>query len=338
VATLEDYKGIQIVSPAPTGQGGLAIQNDLKKLADWNPKSVYGLSTDPGGGDDSSDGFLPGSLWLNTSASPHRLWVCLDATLDNAVWKEVAFDPATYALLAGRAGGQVLKGGTAAGENLTLASTANATKGKILFGNSAYDGVNNRLGLGTTAPAQVLDVHGQGIFSDALTIAVNSITVGSGGASSNIQMVPGGGDLGFVNTNGGQLNVDQNGVANIRRHDGTTPTTLATVDSAGNLGIGTTNPGAKLEADAGAAGTTAFVVQAAVSQAATLLEVQDSAGNLLSSFNKAGYLMTRKTSGPANTDLAKPELTIWLDQSGTSVGFKAKDGGGTVRTGNVALT
>jgi hypothetical protein len=318
----------------------LAIQDDLKKLADWNPKSVYGQSTDPGSGDDLNDGFLPGSLWLNTTANPHRLWVCLDPAVDHAVWDEVAFDPATYALLAGRAGGQVLNGGTAAGENLTLASTTSLTRGKILFGNSAYDGVNNRLGLGKTAPTQVLDVDGQGVFSDALTVTVNSITVGKSGASSNIQMVAGGGDLGFVNTQGGQLNVDHNGVANIRRHDGTTATTLATVDASGNLGIGTTTPGAKLEADAGAAGTTGFVVKAAASQTATLLEVQDSAGSLLSSFNKAGYLMTRKTStsGPANTDLAKPELAFWLDQSGASVGFKARDSSGAVRTGSVALT
>lgn len=38
---------------------------------------------------------------------------------------------AEYALLAGRAGGQILNGGTAASENLTLDSTANATKGII---------------------------------------------------------------------------------------------------------------------------------------------------------------------------------------------------------------
>jgi hypothetical protein len=40
-------------------------------------------------------------------------------------------DHAQYALLAGRAGGQTLKGGTAAGEDLVLQSTAHATKGAI---------------------------------------------------------------------------------------------------------------------------------------------------------------------------------------------------------------
>lgn len=45
-------------------------------------------------------------------------------------------DHTQYALLAGRSGGQTLKGGTAASENLTLNSTAHATKGFILSSDS----------------------------------------------------------------------------------------------------------------------------------------------------------------------------------------------------------
>lgn len=59
------------------------------------------------------------------------------------------------AILAGQAGGQVLNGGTANGNNLTLVSTAGATKGKVILGSagtSAYDEVNDRLGIGTATP------------------------------------------------------------------------------------------------------------------------------------------------------------------------------------------
>lgn len=42
-----------------------------------------------------------------------------------------------------------LYGGAASGGNLSLGSTSHATKGKILFGTSAYDEVNNRLAIGT---------------------------------------------------------------------------------------------------------------------------------------------------------------------------------------------
>lgn len=69
-------------------------------------------------------------------------------------------DHARYALLAGRAGGQTFEGDTASGGNLTLKSTHHATKGSILFGTSAYDEVNNRLGLGMSNPGKTLDVNG----------------------------------------------------------------------------------------------------------------------------------------------------------------------------------
>ncbi len=51
-----------------------------------------------------------------------------------------------------------VEGNTTASGTLTLSSTSNATKGKILFGTSAYDEVNNRLGIGTPTPSQNLTV------------------------------------------------------------------------------------------------------------------------------------------------------------------------------------
>jgi hypothetical protein len=67
----------------------------------------------------------------------------------------------TIALATGISGGQTINGGTASGNNLTLNSTSNATKGKIFFGaNSAYDGANNRLGIGTTSPSQTIESTG----------------------------------------------------------------------------------------------------------------------------------------------------------------------------------
>lgn len=66
------------------------------------------------------------------------------------------------AILAGISGGQTLNGDTASGGNLTLVSTAHATKGKILLGaaNSAYDEANIRLGLGTASPGYRLEIDG----------------------------------------------------------------------------------------------------------------------------------------------------------------------------------
>lgn len=55
----------------------------------------------------------------------------------------------TSNLSTGVAGGQTAVGGTAAGNNLTLSSTTNTTKGKILFGSSSYDEAANTLTIGT---------------------------------------------------------------------------------------------------------------------------------------------------------------------------------------------
>ena len=66
----------------------------------------------------------------------------------------------TATLSTGTAGGQSVIGGTAASEDLTLSSTAHITKGSIIFGTSAYDENNNRLGIGTTSPTESIETTG----------------------------------------------------------------------------------------------------------------------------------------------------------------------------------
>jgi hypothetical protein len=54
----------------------------------------------------------------------------------------------------------LIYGSASSGGTLTLASTTHATKGKILFGTSAYDEVNDRLGIGINTPTSKLHVVG----------------------------------------------------------------------------------------------------------------------------------------------------------------------------------
>jgi hypothetical protein len=74
-----------------------------------------------------------------------------------------------------------LWGSEASSGTLTLASTAHATKGKILFGTSEYDEVNNRLGIGITSPTVSLHVAGQGKIYDKLTVVKSTSTSDTGG-------------------------------------------------------------------------------------------------------------------------------------------------------------
>lgn len=94
----------------------------------------------------------------------------------------------TANLSTGIAGGQSAIGGTASGENLTLSSTTNATKGKIIFGSaSVYDEVNDRFGIGQTTPTSKLHItrddirvtqsDAYGIFLQNSTAATAGITV-----------------------------------------------------------------------------------------------------------------------------------------------------------------
>lgn len=85
-------------------------------------------------------------------------------------------------LSTGVAGGQSVVGGTAASNSLTLSSTTNATKGKLLFGTSAYDEVNNRLGIGTASPATDFhlsysnNAYGQGVIIQNTNTGTTAIT------------------------------------------------------------------------------------------------------------------------------------------------------------------
>lgn len=72
-------------------------------------------------------------------------------------------DHSQYLLLAGRTTGQLAYGGTASGADLTLSSTAHASKGFIYFGSdqtSGFDEFYERLGIRTATPDAPLHVVG----------------------------------------------------------------------------------------------------------------------------------------------------------------------------------
>jgi len=70
--------------------------------------------------------------YLDNSGVPHYFYD-YGESIDHGSLSGLADDDhSQYLFLAGRNGGQVAYGGTASGENLTLDSTAHATKGEIL--------------------------------------------------------------------------------------------------------------------------------------------------------------------------------------------------------------
>lgn len=84
------------LSAVPTlAAGEFAASNDAVRLlfGSGSTNHVVGVkhnisaSTNPGTGDDSADGYSPGSLWVNTTAD--TAYVCLDATAGAAVWQVI---------------------------------------------------------------------------------------------------------------------------------------------------------------------------------------------------------------------------------------------------------
>ena len=123
------------------------------------------------------------------------------------------------------AAGYTLFGNSISGGTLALSSTSHATKGDILFGTSAYDEVNNRLGIGTSTPAASLDILGSGDFW-GLHIRNSSV-----GALFQVS----GGKAGFVGFNGSAYN-------NLDIRCGFA--TQLFLSTNGNIGIGTSTPAA----------------------------------------------------------------------------------------------
>lgn len=89
-----------------------------------------------------------------------------------------------------------LQGSASASGTLTLSSTSNATKGKVLIGTSGYDEVNNRLGIAKNNPSVPLDVVGNAAISGTLSVSgsclygVATYTANhTAGTSDNVMLV-----------------------------------------------------------------------------------------------------------------------------------------------------
>lgn len=172
-------------------------------------------------------------------------------------------DHTQYALLAGRSGGQTLIGGIDAGDDLTLQSTSNGTKGSILFGTSVYDEVNNRLGIGESSPDVNLHITSSG---DA-AIKLEADTDNSGESDNAYILFSQDGDAvkgeiglndasitspsgaAFTNNLANSLTITST-TSNSALVLGTDSTMAITIDTSQNVGIGTDSPAATLDVNA----------------------------------------------------------------------------------------
>jgi len=162
MASLTAYRGLQVLTPDPTGDGGLAIQNDLKALVDWSPKSVWAQSADPTVDDDETEDFFPGSIWLRTNTTPPKLFVCRSSATGAAVWQQILLEVAQDST--------PMLGGDLDVNGKQIVSSSNADI--VVKPNGS-----GKVGLGTTSPNTLLQVAGP--IATAITTKTANYSISS---------------------------------------------------------------------------------------------------------------------------------------------------------------
>lgn len=165
MATLVNYKGLQVFSPFPggAGAGGAAIQEDLESLVAWNPKSVWGSSDLPTTDDNTSLEFWPRSLWSTNDSTP-KLFLCTGSVSTTADWSPIlmAVEQDTSPSLGG---------------NLNAAGFNISSVGNIGLGVAANSAIGIYLDLTLSASGTVRGLYFTPSFGSGVTnpIAVNGV-------------------------------------------------------------------------------------------------------------------------------------------------------------------
>jgi hypothetical protein len=138
--------------------------------------SITAPATNPFSGTPSASTFLRGDgTWASASASPGGSNTEVQFNDSGSFGGDagMVYNKTTDILtVAGEVITPILRGGTASGGNLTLSSTSDATtKGKVIFGSSAYDEVNDRLGVNVGSDAPVARVE---VRTDDLKLIANT--------------------------------------------------------------------------------------------------------------------------------------------------------------------
>ena len=179
-----------------------------------------------------------------------------------------------------------IQGGSGSGDDLTLLSTSDATKGKIYFGaNSAYDEVNDRLGIGITSPLHqlsLLDNTPTGVHANNTAGASLALLAGGGASTFTFSN-----NLAFSIQSATKANIDNNTLTlNVTKHLTVDPTT-------GYVAIGEDfiNPTARLHVK-GAGNTSATYAS----------KIQNSDGTDIASFRDDG-----------NVGIGNSGLRVWAN-------------------------
>lgn len=219
----------------PAGTGYIYHQQSASLAMTFNPTNGFVGFGDVAtpmarihiGGTPGVDGiqFPDGTVQTSAATGDHGMLMGL---LDD--------DHPQYAHLPGRAGGQILNGGTAAGDDLTLESTTNASKGFVLL-----NPTGGNVGVGLSTPTVPLHIAGAGFVLgtlDGFSTAGTWLALGNSSPGGRYwQLV----STGSMNGEGpGKLLFGQGTLASLLQ------TAPMTIQPTGEIGVGISSPEIRL--------------------------------------------------------------------------------------------
>lgn len=147
----------------------------------------FDATTDPGVGNDTTQGYQPGSVWINVSAN--RAFVCVDAATGAAVWNESASGAAGQNLAPDAStptgtGGAALSEGGAGGTTSGAGGTASNRGGAATAGNSAGGAADTTGGAGSGNAAGGVGRVAGGAGGATGAGGAAQVVGGAGGATS----------------------------------------------------------------------------------------------------------------------------------------------------------
>lgn len=194
--------------------------------------------------------------------------------------------------------------------------------------------------------------------SSSVSVGVNRNT-NSSSSGSDFSLSAGGASVGGSNQNGGSLVLSsgvstgsggsqivfQTATGGSSGSSDNTGTPKMILSSAGNLGVGTLTPGARLEVDTGFAGQIGQIIKGVASQAADFFQIKDSANNLLAKIDSSGKIFghgldagTLTVTNVANPVAAQDAATKAYVDTQIATGAASAVSSFNTRTGAVTLS